>query len=320
MIFAEHGYLPGTMQLDPQGVNFNCSVTACAQSGTAQLPADAALDAELDAAIARFKTGQRLPDAQRRPPDELQRNLAASLVSRAALWIERGLVPYLNRRSVATTPARDLPARAVLLPFQVRKDSQLVLHSPLYGSDMEAVVRELDAALLRIDPELRLIAKFHPYELPQVQRAYRDLPRKYPRVSFVSAMPMARLLERVEAVVTVNSTTGFEALLYDKPVLALGRNFYTAPGVVQVLRRREDLESALRTTLRDKPDSAYRRAFLRFVHARLLVAGAYNDFSARSLGRCAARITSLLAGTTRHAATQPSVSETAAFELALPTG
>lgn len=319
VIYAEHGYLPGTTQIDLEGVNFHSSVTRQARAGMAQLAADDALDADLDAAIARFKTGQGARDAQPRTPADLQRNLVASCASRAALWLERRLVPWINRHSVRVRSARQLPARAVLLPFQVRKDSQLVLHSPLYGSDMEAVVRELDAALARIDPGLRLIAKFHPYELPQVQRAYRDLPRKYPRVSFVSAVPMARLLEKVEAVVTVNSTTGFEALLYDKPVLALGRNFYTVPGIVEVLQRREDMEATLRTTLQAKPDTARRRAFLRFVHARLHVGGAYNDFSERSLRLFSARIVSLMAGATRHAAVAQEPVETPALDM-VPAG
>lgn len=294
VIYAEHGYLSGTTQLDLEGVNADASISRLAGAGAAQLPYDPALDATLDAEIARFKSGENLRGADPLPPQELRRDVVARLGSRVSFWLERRALPQVNRLTVATSPAGRLPARYVLLPFQVRSDSQLVLHSPLYGDDLEAVVRDLDQALARIDPGLRLVAKFHPYELPLVQRAYRHLPKRYPRVSFVSEGPMARLLDGASAVVTINSTAGFEALLYDKPVLALGRNFYTVPGIVECADGRGDLEHAVRRTLTAPPNLETRRAFLRFVRARFLVAGGYHDLSPRSLRAVAARIVQLL--------------------------
>jgi capsular polysaccharide export protein len=295
VVYAENGYLPGTTQVDLEGVNFNASIARLASAGAAQLPPEPALDALLDADIARFKTGQKAADLQPYPSADLRRNAGAQLASHALQWAKDRVLPRLHRLALPTADTRELPERYVLLPFQVRGDSQLVLHSPLFGSDMEAVVRELDAALARIDPQLRVVAKFHPQELPLVQRRYHHLPRRYPRVSFVATVPMQRLLQGAVAVVTINSTTGFEALLYDKPVLALGRNFYTVPGIVECLEYREGLEAALRLLLASVPDLARRRAFLRFVRARLLVSGGYRDFSPRSLQSFADRVAELLA-------------------------
>jgi capsular polysaccharide export protein len=277
--------------MDLEGVNFDASISRLARSGAAHLPPDPALDAALDADIARFKAGERMRDLNPLPPAELRRNLRARFASRLSFWLERRALPFVNSLCV---PQGTLPDRYVLLPFQVRSDSQLVLHSPLYGDDLEAVVREVDAALAGIDPQLRLVAKFHPYELPNVQLAYRDLPRRYPRVCFVSSIPMARLVAGSTAVVTINSTAGFEAMLYDKPVLALGRNFYTVPGVVDCLERREDLGDALRRLLSRAPDHGMRRSFLRFARARFLAAGGYHDFSERSLRAFSTRIIALL--------------------------
>ncbi|MET0280967.1 MAG: hypothetical protein ABW278_07570 [Steroidobacteraceae bacterium] len=294
VIYAEHGYLPGTTQLDRDGVNFNASISRLVRAGEAQLPPDPVIDAALDAAIDSYKTGQSRRDVVRHPAAELRRNVRARIASRVGLWMERSLLPQANRISVPVARGAALPARYVLLPFQVRSDSQLLLHSPLYGNDMEAVVQDLDAALARIDPSLRLVAKFHPYELPQVQFGYRGLPRRFPRVHFVDA-PMRQLLAGAAAVVTINSTAGFEALLYDKPVLALGRNFYTTPALVDCLEHRQDLETALRATLAGKPDHERRRAFLRYTQARFLASGHYQDFSPRSLHAFASRTAELLA-------------------------
>ncbi|MDG2523389.1 hypothetical protein P7B02_17815 [Caulobacter segnis] len=297
VIHAEHGYLPGTTQLDLEGVNGASSISRLAHAGAAHLPYDAGLDAALDADIARFRSGERMRDVDPLPPPDLRRNLYARLVSRVSFWGERRALPFINRLTVPTTPAHKLSERYVVLPFQVRSDSQMVLHSPVYGDDFEALVRDLDSALGRIDPGLRLVAKFHPYELPLVQRAYRHLPKRYPRVCFVSAAPMNTLLSKASAVVTINSTVGFEALILDKPVVALGHNFYTAPGIVEVLRSRDDLEAAVRRALTVAPDAERRRGFLRFVRAHFLVAGGYHDFTPRSLRSVAARIVELLAMT-----------------------
>lgn len=297
VIYAEHGYLSGTTQLDLEGVNAGSSMSRLAHAGLAQMPFDPEIDAALDAEIARFKSGENMRNADPLPPADLRRDVIARLASRLGFWLERRALPYVNRWSVPKTPFDRLPERYVLLPFQVRSDSQLVLHSPVYGDDLEAVVHDLDQALAHVAPDVRLVAKFHPYELPQVQLAYRRLPGRYRRVTFVSEGPMSRLLEGASAVVTINSTAGFEALLYDKPVLALGRNFYTVPGIVERADRRGDVEAALRRTLTVAPDLARRRAFLRFVRAHFLVAGGYHDLSARSLSTVAARIVELLAVT-----------------------
>lgn len=305
VIYAEHGYLPGATQLDLEGVNAGSSMTRLAGAGAASIPHDTALDATLDLEIARFKTGENMRGVETMPPPELRRDVVARLASRVGFWLERRALPFVNRLSVPGTRADRLPERYVLLPFQVRSDSQLVLHSPLYGDDLESLVRDLDHALARIDPDLRLVAKFHPYELPLVQWAYRHLPKRYPRVAFVSSGPMARLLAGASAVVTVNSTAGFEALLYDKPVLALGRNFYTVPDIVQCADQRGDLEAAVRRTLTVAPDLQARRAFLRFVRARFLVAGGYHDLSQRSLRAVATRILELLGVTPDGAAYPP---------------
>lgn len=313
VIHAEHGYLPDTTQLDLEGVNGASSMSRLAHAGAAYMPYDGGLDTGLDAEIARFRSGERTRDVNPLPPPDLRRNLYARLVSRVSFWAERRALPFINRLSVPTTPARKVPERYVVLPFQVRSDSQMVLHSPLYGDDFEALVRDLDDALSRIDPDLRLVAKFHPYELPLVQRAYGHLPKRYPRVCFVSAAPMNQLLATASAVVTINSTVGFEALILDKPVVALGRNFYTAPGIVECPRSRDDLEAAVRRALTVPVNAERRRGFLRFVRAHFLVAGGYHDFTPRSLRSVATRIIELLTVTPTVVDRDPQTSAATAF-------
>ena len=125
-------------------------------------------------------------------------------------------------------------------------------------------------------------------------RQYRDLPAQFPQLHFVSREPITALLPKCAAVITINSTVGFEAMLFDKPVVALGHNFYTAPGLVETVASLAMLPDALKRALTQPVDHARRRAFLRYVHARFLVFGSYDDFSERSIQAVASRIAELL--------------------------
>lgn len=292
VIYAEHGYLPGTLQLDTRGINYHSSVTACVQQGLATLPAEPTLDLALDQEIQAYKNGKPMRARTPRVPTHLKKDIRSflhrELDQRLKLWV---------RRKYAETGAKDpaLPERFVLLPFQVRKDSQLILHSPIVGNDMGRLLGLVHEALGLVDPSLRIVVKFHPRENPRVQLRYAELKRQYPDVLFVRQYPMRDLLDKAQAVVTVNSTVGFEAFLYDKPVVALGRNFYTGPGLVEPVAQAESLPDALTKALHGPVEHGMRRAFLRFVVARFLTFGSYDDYSDRSYEAVAARIQALLA-------------------------
>ena len=102
------------------------------------------------------------------------------------------------------------------------------------------------------------------------------------------------LLRGCAAVVTINSTVGFEGIVCGKPVIALGRNFYTAPGLVEQVRQMSELGPALARALRGEIDTARRRRFMLYIHGRFLVHASYRDFSASSFAATAGRIRELL--------------------------
>lgn len=292
VLFAEHGYLPGTLQLDPEGVNQMASITRLAASGGASLPPDPARDRALDEVIAAYRSGRpmRLPNAE--IPAHLRRDWRSFLPRKLNVWLDtryrRGQFSF--PQSLRREHPERWPERYVLLPFQVCKDSQLVLHSPLVGNDMERLLACLQAALAEVDPGLRIVAKLHPCEHPLQQYRYQALRRRFPDVCFVGKGTVSRLVERAEAVVTVNSTVGFEALLCDRPVVALGRNFYVQDGLVECVHRLDELPQVLRRALQRPVDREARRAFLRYVQAHFLASGTYNDFSEPSLAAVADRL------------------------------
>lgn len=293
VVFGENGYLPATLQLDPDGVNQFASITALAAGGQAFLPADPALDERLESVLADYRSG-RAPPLQRamrtwRPSwsARLRRELARLV--RARSWMPAAA---LDAREF---PARldPLPARFVLVPFQVSQDSQLILHSPVVGADLRRFLAQVHAAVRAIDPGLAVVVKLHPAESSRVLATYRDLPRRYPDVRFTTAHPLADLLSACAAVVTINSTVGFEGLVFGKPVIALGRNFYVGPGLARAVTRVEDLEPVLRAALAEPVDAERVRGFLRYVYFRFLTHASYRDFSEPSLCAVAQRIDEL---------------------------
>ena len=294
VIFGEHGYLPGTMQLDALGVNQLSSATAEVQAGRAWLPPQAELDARVDAFIRLHRARQPRADRVAVPAVLRGQWRTRTELRLREVFRQRRLrlLQALYTRSLPQTlPA--LPERFVLLPLQVRSDSQLQMHSPVFGNDLLRVIQRLRSALREIDPSLRLVVKLHPRENPKQQIIYGELTQRMPDVLFTLGHPLPALLDAAAAVVTINSTVGFEAMLYDKPVIALGRNFYVAPGLVETVKHESELPTALRLALATPPDATLRRGFLRWVCAQFLVDGVYDDFSERSLAATAARILAL---------------------------
>lgn len=296
VLFMEHGYLPGTVQLDLQGVNYFSSITQAVQAGKAQLDFSRDVDTALDHAIAGFKAGRPTRTVDPRLKPQLQTNPLALTYQRCRLTIKQTYRRRLWRegRALGLDSSAPLPERFILVPMQVGKDSQLILHSPLVGNDPWRLLRLVQEAVRATDPRLRIVAKLHPREKLPVQRRNLKLLRDFPDVRFMSDVSMRDLLARAAAVVTINSTAGFEAFFYDKPVITLGRNFYTSPDLVEVVQAEDELIGALQRALVNPVPSKRRRAFLRYVYARCFVQASYDDCSERSLRAAARRIRELL--------------------------
>ena len=70
------------------------------------------------------------------------------------------------------------------------------------------------------------------------------------------------LIERAEAIAVISSTVGLEALLYDKPVLTLGRPYYGGFGVTLDVDSFAEIRERVPALLRFRPDPERIRRFL----------------------------------------------------------
>jgi capsular polysaccharide export protein len=143
-------------------------------------------------------------------------------------WTERHVLGQL------TTAERS--RQWFLLPLQVHNDSQILHHSP-YPSVEVMIDEVMESFACHADSRDWLVIKHHPMD-----RAYRDYAAFIDerarahgvskRVLYVHDLHLPTLLKHARGVVTVNSTTGLQALFHGTPVLTLGDCFYAIPGLV----------------------------------------------------------------------------------------
>jgi capsular polysaccharide export protein len=227
-LFFEISNLPGKLFVDGGGVNARSWLAQDA----ALLDSFAADRAEFEAWLARYleqkRVGGKLPQAaildQVSYLETLLNRLAFTFLS-VPTDDYRSLVGKVmqskkrkNMRLQNLLLEPDVPY--VLFPMQVANDSQILLNSDV--NNLDAVRWAADFAASK---GAKLVVKPHPAEsdageIERLSALSAELGFRF------SVEETVKLIERAEAVVTINSTVGLEAILTGKPVEFLGRTFY----------------------------------------------------------------------------------------------
>ncbi|WP_165826123.1 capsule biosynthesis protein [Rhizobium wuzhouense] len=128
-------------------------------------------------------------------------------------------------------------------PLHVPADFALTIRSPEYLDQLSLI-----DFLCRVAPGGRkVVIKEHPALIGALPAArVVELMRRHDNLVLLSpGINNHEVLRRAETVVTVNSKAGAEALLYCRPVLALGDSFYRDSGLVTVVDALRDLPDRL---------------------------------------------------------------------------
>jgi capsular polysaccharide export protein len=297
--FGENGYLPGTMQLDPLGVN------AAASFGPAGTTLARILERtwteqqcqSLEALLEQYRRGQRLAPRRGRPPGLRASPLA--YLQQAILDLRtRASRPRMNRPMNSLVPAETpaLPERFLFFPLQVRQDSQLTVHSPVYGPRLDLAIEDLVAALAEVAPGLQLVVKLHPAD--RTKTDYDPLITRFPDVVWIGSGDVRDILRTAAAVVTVNSTVGVEGLVFNKPVVVLGDAVYGFDALVHLVRERTQLADALSAALSAPTNGDRVSSYLRYLYFDALTHAHLNDYSEASTARFRERLIEVLWGPT----------------------
>lgn len=139
----------------------------------------------------------------------------------------------------------------VYYPFHVPADMALTLRSPDYLDQVATV----DFLLRTIPDSHVLVVKEHPAQIGAIAASRLfELARRFD--NFVLLPPQTNnytVLNRADAVISVNSKSGAEALLLGKPVVVMGDAFYRSCPLVYAVDRLADVPARLREALRAGP-------------------------------------------------------------------
>lgn len=122
-----------------------------------------------------------------------------------------------------------------IFTLQVHNDSQVRIHSH-YTDVRDCIIEVVNSFAHHADPQYHLVLKHHPMD-----RGYRhygclikNVSRKLgveDRVHYFCDIHLPTLLKHGLGLVTINSTTGIQALYHHIPVKTLGYSLYDLPGL-----------------------------------------------------------------------------------------
>lgn len=235
VVFMENGFFPRTLVMDEKGVNANNSLAGKTADFYRKIEPE---------------------------PDKLVK------------LKETKLIPRALRKKFTGTEEIQLPTNYFFLPFQVHTDTQVLLNSP-HIRNMYELVETVYQALEKFNDENNvdywLVIKEHPSDFGRID--YTDLKEKYQgeKVVFVTTAPSGQLIEQSQAVITINSTVGIEALLKGKPVITLGKAFYNVDGIVRHCANLSQLPKVMARALRDEVDQELIDRFLYFLRYEYVI-------------------------------------------------
>jgi hypothetical protein len=165
---------------------------------------------------------------------------------------------FLVRNMFGPRHCDEIPDKSIFYPFQYQPE-QSTLSQGIFYANQIGLIENISKSL---PLGYTLIVKEHPWgrgARPVWQ--YRHLTELY-NVQFCDA-PSKEIIARVDAVIVISGTVGFEALLFEKPTIVLGRSFFTHCNLFFRANSAQELAAVLRKILVDRD---FERCELRHLH------------------------------------------------------
>ncbi len=149
---------------------------------------------------------------------------------------------YVERQSFNGKDNLKLPKHYIFCPFQDWLDTQILLHSP-WVKNMEEFYEVITKIATTLPEDLYLVIKKH----PNCKKSYDALEMiKNPKIIFANYNKTASLIQNAEAVLTINSSVGIEALMFHKKVITLGSAFYSGYGFAKKANNINELSEIIK--------------------------------------------------------------------------
>jgi hypothetical protein len=232
---------------------------------------------ELDAFVREFtaraepiREHRRMPLAPRRIPTfvgHLERKLHDDRDNEYAgplALLAQNVHERLRTQSARVLYQERRPGRPfVYFPLHVTDDYKIKTVIP-HCVDQASIVEQVADAL---PPGYDLVVKEHPMSIGRNPLSFLRRLRRRENVRLVHPYASSHeLIRESDAVVVISSTVGLEALLYEKPVLTLGRPFFAGYSATLDVESFRELREQVPAVLRFRPD---RERVRRFLHAAM---------------------------------------------------
>ncbi len=175
-------------------------------------------------------------------------------------------------RKPKKTSGKKLPDKYLFIPFQVDTDSQIII----YSSWIKNMKQLFDEVLSVVGQgEQKLAFKEHPSS--KIDYAYLHDELDESIGIFANEYSTQELIEKADAVITINSTVGIEAILLGKKVIVLGEAFFNIPGLVLSARNISDLKKRIHELNTFNPDEKLRKNFIEYLKNDYLIGGSWKE-------------------------------------------
>lgn len=246
VIHTERGLLPNTFVADAKGVNFKGDLA-----------------------------GSKLPLISSRAAAQLEKQIEKYRSSKQTI-VSQGTTG--TKAEVLSALGLAADANYIFFPEQIEIDSNVIINSPQYKT-MHAVLTDICAAAKQHG--LTVIVRPHPENTSKQDRTSAEMSEAYGcPIVVCKGIHVHSLIENAKCVVTINSTVGLEALLFNKPVITLGNATYSFKGMTFDARSREDIERAVASIVVGRDEAASRR--MKVVRFRAMLEDYLFDLDSRS--------------------------------------
>jgi len=168
-----------------------------------------------------------------------------------------------------------LPNEYIFIPFQVDYDTQIMLFSP-WIKNMNELFHIIESISSKLD--LNFVFKEHPSSKKSYPKLYEKI-KNNPKLYFINSYSTQELIQRSEAVITINSSVGIESLLFYKKVIVLGQAFYKINCITKWADNKDELIKILKNLESWKVDSNLIDNFLKYLYYDYLIEGNFIDYN-----------------------------------------
>lgn len=192
---------------------------------------------------------------------------------------------------ISLSKNRDREEKFFFFPLHFPRESQLTVRAP-HCLNQEAIV---DIAARSLPSGYKLYIKEHPNHIGEVPlKVIRQISKMKDVVLLHPQSHSHQLIQKSSGVIVINSTVGFESILYQKPVVVLGKPFFSGLGLTIDVGDYFHLPEALRQALKLR-EIPYEQV-VAFISAILKASykGYYGDSSQQNIKAVAEAILSYL--------------------------